>query len=352
MKPIVTVLMTVYNGKNYLNEAIESALCQTLNDLEFLIIDDASTDNSVEIINSYNDSRVKLLKNKKNIGQTASLNKGLAMAQGKYIARFDQDDVCLPKRLEEQVAFLKKNPSISIVCSREYSIDEKGEKIGAWKRGLSNYGAFLGYIILGLNPVWTPSVMFVKDIFLQLGGFDVTYGPASDFEFWSRIALKRLNAKVVPEFHLLRRIHDQSQSNLMGDEMLQATKRAHSNVITYFLEQEDNRDLLSALLLESYKINKFNKKDFLSVSNKINALIENISLKQNLNKDEVNSLMVLVFRRIGYGFKIVSLLDFLPLPLFKIIFYLASPMYFMTLRKLFSITRHKIRGLISTLRNI
>ena len=352
MKPVVTVLMTVYNGSNYLNEAIESVLCQTLNNYELLIVDDASTDNSIEIINSYKDSRIKLIKNRKNIGQTASLNEGLEMAQGKYIARFDQDDVCLPKCLEEQVAFFKKKPSISIICSREYSIDKQGKRIGVWKRDLNNYGAFLGYIILGLNPIWTPSVMFAKDVFLQLGGFDVAYGPAADFEYWGRIALKRLNAKIVPEFHQLRRIHDQSQSNLMADEMLQATKKAVSNIITYFLDKEDNRDLLSALLLENYKINKFNKKDFLSVSNKINSLIENISFKQNLNKDEVNSLKVLVFRRIGYGFKIVSLLDFLPLPLFKIIFYLVSPMYLVNLRKLFSITRSKIRGLMSTLRNL
>ena len=351
MKPIVTVLMTVYNGKNYLNEAIESVLCQTLTNYEFLIVDDASTDNSIEIINSYNDSRVKLLKNKKNIGQTASLNKGLAMAQGKYIARFDQDDVCLPKRLEEQVAFFKKNPSISIVCSREYSIDKEGKRIGVWKRDLNNYGAFLGYIILGLNPVWTPSVMFVKNVFFQLGGFDVTYGPASDFEFWSRIALKRLNAKVVPRFHQLRRIHDQSQSNFMADEQSQATKRALSNVIKYFSD-EDNSDLLNALLLESLKINKFNKKDFLIVSNKIHSLIENISLKKNLNKDEITSLKFLIFKRIGYGFNIASSLNFLPLPLFKIIFYLASPMYLISLRKLFLVMRHKIRTLISTLKNI
>ena len=352
MKPIVTVLMTVYNGKNYLNEAIESVLCQTLDNYEFLIVDDASTDNSIEIINSYKDSRIKLLKNRENIGQTASLNEGLAIAQGQYIARFDQDDVCLPKRLEDQVAFFKKNPSISIVCSREYSIDIEGNRIGVWKRDLNNYGDFLGYIILGLNPVWTPSVMFVKDVFLELGGFDVAYGPASDFEFWSRIALKRLNAKVVPEFHQLRRIHDQSQSNFMADEQSQATKRALFNVITYFSEEEDNRDLLSALLLENLKISKFNKKDFLVVSKKINALIENISLKQNLNKGEITSLKILMFKRMGYGFKIVSLLNFLPLRLFKIIFYLASPMYITSLRKLFSLTRHKICGLMSTLKNI
>ena len=352
MKPIVTVLMTVYNGKNYLNEAIESVLCQTLTNYEFLIVDDASTDNSIEIINSYNDSRIKLLINQKNIGQTASLNKGLAMAQGKYIARFDQDDVCLPKRLEEQVAFFKKNPSISIVCSREYSIDKEGKRIGVWKRDLNNYGAFLGYIILGLNPVWTPSVTFVKDEILQLDGFDEDYGPASDFELLSRIALKRLNAKVVPEFHQLRRIHNQSQSNFMAVEQSQATKRALSNVIKYFSEEEDNRDLLGALLLENFKISKFNKKDFIVVSKKINTLIENICLKQNLNNDEITSLKILMFKRMGYGFKIVSLFNFLPLPLFKIIFYLASPMYLISLKKFVIVMRHKIRALVSTLKNI
>ena len=345
MKPIVTVLMTVYNGSRYLNEAIESALCQTLNDFEFLIIDDASTDNSVEIINSYNDSRIKLLINDKNIGQTASLNVGLARAQGEYVARFDQDDVCLPRRLEEQVAFLKKNPSISIACSREYSIDEKGEKIGAWIRELNNYGAFLAYIVLGISPIWTPSVIFIKDDILKLNGFDEDFGPASDFELWSRIALKRLNAQVVPKFHLLRRIHSQSQSNLKADEQSQANKKALSNVIKHFLDEEDNNDLLSALLLDSFRINKINKENPLKISKKINVLIERISLKQNLNKDEANSLKSVIFQRIGYGFSIAPFISFLPFLLFKIMFFLASPMYLITLKNLLSFVRQKLRSL-------
>ena len=345
MKPIVTILMTVYNGSDYLNEAIESALCQTLYNFEFLIIDDASTDNSIEIINSYSDSRIKLLINDKNIGQTASLNAGLARAQGEYIARFDQDDVCLPKRLEEQAAFLKKNPSISIVCSREYSIDKKGEKIGAWTRELNNYGAFLAYIILGINPIWTPSVMFIKDDILQLDGFDENYGPASDFELWSRIALKRLNAQVVPKFHQLRRIHSQSQSNLRADEQSQANKKALSNVISYFFEEKDNNDLIRALLLDSFKINKLNKENLLKISEKINALIESVSLRQNLNKDEINSLKRVIFQRIGYGFSITPLINFLPLPLLIMMFYLASPMYLMTLKNLLSFVRQKLRSL-------
>ena len=98
--------------------------------------------------------------------------------------------------------------------------------------------------------------------------------------------------------------------------------------------------------------NKFNKKDFLNVSNKINTLIKNISLKANLNKDEITSLKFLMFKRMGYGFKIVSLFNFLPLSLFKIIFYLASPMYLISLRKFVLVMRHKIRALVSTLKNI
>ena len=118
------------------------------------------------------------------------------------------------------------------------------------------------------------------------------------------------------------------------------------------VEEEDNKDLLNALLLESLKINKFNNKDFLNVSNKINTLIKNIELKTNLNKDEITSLKFLMFKRMGYGFNIVSSFNFLPLPLFKIIFYLASPMYLISLRKFVLVMRHKIRALVSTLKNI
>jgi glycosyltransferase involved in cell wall biosynthesis/peptidoglycan/xylan/chitin deacetylase (PgdA/CDA1 family) len=345
MKPIITVLMTVYNGENYLNEAIESVLCQTFNDFEFLIIDDASTDNSVEIINSYNDSRIKFLINDKNIGQTSSLNNGLVRAQGKYVARFDQDDVCLPRRLEEQFIFFKNNPSVSIVCSREYSINEKGEKIGAWNRELNNYGDFLGYILLGINPIWTPSVMFIKNDIIQMNGFDKDFGPASDFELWSRIAIKRLNAKIVPQFHQLRRIHHLSQSNLKLDEQSLAKEKALSNVLKYFLEEGDNNDLLKALLLDSFKINKFDKKTPHIILNKIDILIEAIALKQNLNKEEVDSLKRVIFRRIGYGFSISPLISFLPFPFFRIMFYLASPMYLITLKKIFSLLRKKLRSL-------
>ena len=102
--------MPVYNGAHHLKEAIESVLKQTYRDFIFLIIDDASTDRSVDLINAYSDKRIRLVQNNKNIGQTATLNKGLKLASSKYIARLDQDDMCLPTRIEEQVAFLDSVP--------------------------------------------------------------------------------------------------------------------------------------------------------------------------------------------------------------------------------------------------
>lgn len=113
-KPVVTVLMPVYNGEKYLQGAIDSILNQTFSDFEFLIIDDGSTDRSVEIINSYNDPRIRLFKNGTNLKLISTLNKGLELAQGQFIARMDCDDISLLGRLAKQVQFLNDNPDVGL----------------------------------------------------------------------------------------------------------------------------------------------------------------------------------------------------------------------------------------------
>lgn len=122
--PKVTVLMPVYNGEKYLGEAIESILNQTFTNFEFLIIDDGSTDNSVEIINSYNDKRIIFVKNDKNLKLPTTLNKGIKLAQGEYIARMDCDDISVPDRLEKQVNYLDNHLDVGICGSRYEVLDE------------------------------------------------------------------------------------------------------------------------------------------------------------------------------------------------------------------------------------
>lgn len=106
--------MAAYNEEKYIGEAIESVLHQTFSDFEFIIINDGSTDKTEEIIKSFNDSRIKYIKNQQNLKLIASLNKGLKEASGKYIARMDADDICFQERLEKQVAFMDSNPEIGI----------------------------------------------------------------------------------------------------------------------------------------------------------------------------------------------------------------------------------------------
>lgn len=127
--PLISVIMSVYNAEKYVSEAVESILSQTFSDFEFIIIEDCSTDSSLEIVEVYakKDARIKLIKKQKNNGSKGfilNLNMGLEMAQGKYIARMDADDISLPNRFQLQVNLLEENPKIFIVGSSIELIDE------------------------------------------------------------------------------------------------------------------------------------------------------------------------------------------------------------------------------------
>jgi glycosyltransferase involved in cell wall biosynthesis len=126
--PLISVLMSVYNGEEYLAAAIESVLNQTFRDLEFIIINDGSTDNSGSILSSYasRDPRIRVVTNDLNIGLTLSLCKGLDMARGRYIARQDADDISLPGRFEKQVALLEDDPDCAMVGSAYERMDPGG----------------------------------------------------------------------------------------------------------------------------------------------------------------------------------------------------------------------------------
>ena len=135
MDPKVTVLTTVYNTNlDHLRECVESILNQTYKDFKFLIIDDASPDKRVfDFLKSFQDPRIFLLKNEKNLGVSDTINKALSLTDSKYIIRADHDDVSFPKRIEEQVKFLEKNPHLSAICSWEITIDELGKKSRSWE---------------------------------------------------------------------------------------------------------------------------------------------------------------------------------------------------------------------------
>ena len=117
VSPKITILMPIFNCAKFLGTAIDSILCQTEADFELVIIDDSSTDASQDIVRSYADPRIRLFVNECNMGVAKTLNKGLAYARGKYIARMDGDDICLPTRLAAQASFLDAHPEVDLCGS-------------------------------------------------------------------------------------------------------------------------------------------------------------------------------------------------------------------------------------------
>lgn len=117
-KPCISVIMAVFNSEHHLNWAIESILNQTYHNFEFIIINDGSTDNCKNIILSYSDSRIKLVNNPKNLGLIHSLNTGVALSNGKYIARMDADDISYPERFQHQIDYLESNPNVDLVSCK------------------------------------------------------------------------------------------------------------------------------------------------------------------------------------------------------------------------------------------
>lgn len=327
MTPSVTVVMPVYNGLPYLKEAIQSVLNQTFTDFEFLIIDDGSTDASVACIESYRDSRIRFVRNEKNMGQAHTLNHGLELARGEYIARLDQDDVCLPDRLQEQMAYMDARPDVAITCTWEHTIDEKGRRVRSWRGEIRNYGAFLGTILLGKCPVWHPSAMFKRQVALTLGGYDPSYAPSDDLHLWARIALERYNAAFVPKFLVLQRVHGAQQSVKRLTTMVANVRRIHEQVISTLYSGPETNSLAALLRMDGtfWKENQ-SSSTFRQVLIAFETMLANAKRRLHLEKHEYVTLEKVIVKRLGLGFKIARAIKSLPAPFLYTIFISLSPL--------------------------
>lgn len=180
--------MPVHNGQRFLREAIESILCQTCSDFEFLIINDGSTDNSRDIVLSFDDARIRLVDNPTNIGLTKSLNQGLQLAKSEYITRQDADDISYPTRLEREVQFMDRHPEIILLGTRARAIDERGKPKKIELRIPTGLLA-IRWFLMFQNAFIHSSVMFRRMVIWEkLGGYDESISRAQDYEMWSRTA--------------------------------------------------------------------------------------------------------------------------------------------------------------------
>ena len=221
--PEISVLMPVFNAERYLKSAIDSILNQTFQDFEFVIINDGSTDSSEEVILSYNDSRINYYKNAENIGLIATLNKGMGLCNGRFVARMDADDISLPKRLQKQWDFLNKHPEIVMVGSDVEMIDVQNQRIKDVQFcpvHLLKTQLFFG------NTFAHPSILIRKDILSEFS-YNSDYIYAEDYFLWSQIAFKYPVANL-PEILIKYRVHQESVSLQNKQQQNDTVKKVHA----------------------------------------------------------------------------------------------------------------------------
>jgi len=227
--PQVSVVMSVYNGLPYVSKAVESVLAQTLENFEFIIIDDGSTDGSSELLDRYSvaDDRIRVF-HQPNGGLPAALNRGIEVARGKYIARMDADDISLPDRLMEQYAFMESNPGVGVLGSQIHNLNPQGAKVSSqWQ--LPESAGLTAWRTLFRCCICHPSTMMRTSILRSVGGYDTSVAHGQDFELWTRL---------VPVTQLM------NHSNV-----LLFFRRGHDSVTNTRSEYQDRIGLRSAFKL-------------------------------------------------------------------------------------------------------
>jgi glycosyltransferase involved in cell wall biosynthesis len=185
----VSVIMAVYNDGKNLSRTIQSVLQQEFGDFEYIIIDDASTDNTSEIVKKYRlmDERIRLVENSENMGLTKSLIKGIEKSRGRYIARIDSGDTMRIDRLRLQVQYLDSNPDVGLVASncRVY-VHRNGETINQYNSNISQSYDNLKKQLPYRNPISHVSVTFRRDVYEAVGGYDKAMTTSQDYDLWVR----------------------------------------------------------------------------------------------------------------------------------------------------------------------
>ena len=209
--PIVSVLLPAYNAEKYLRESIDSILNQTFTDFELLIINDGSTDKTEEIILSYNDSRIRYIKNEMNLKLIKSLNKGIDLSRGKYIARMDADDISLPNRLKEQVEFMENHNDISACSSLMYLMTEKN--ISQWDYYPAKTSIGCTFCSIYRTPLAHPAAFFRTEVLKKYRYSDNKDSMHIEaFVLWGNLALNNEKMYVIQKYLVKYRQNKESVS--------------------------------------------------------------------------------------------------------------------------------------------
>ncbi len=231
--PKVSVIIAAYNHEKYISYTLKSVLSQTFQDFEIIIIDDNSTDNTVEEIKQFNDPRIKLIENSSNKGQFENTNTAISSAKGKYIAILNSDDAFHPEKLEKQFNYLETNPDKAAVFTLVNVIDEDNNKIKdnthfyakIFNQQNRSGAQWLNYFFYYGNCLCHPSVMIKKSIHEEIGLYDSRFAQLADLDFWVKLCLKH-DIHILQENLTKFRIRS-NDANTSGDNIHAQTRSAY-----------------------------------------------------------------------------------------------------------------------------
>lgn len=254
MNPEVSIVMPAFNVERFIADSINSVLSQDFADFELIIINDGSTDNTEDIVNQFNDPRIRYYRNDGNKGLFYTRNKGLELARGNYISMLDSDDIALPGKFSVQMEYLKNNPSIKLLGGGAFLIDGSGNKIsGSYIQKAPSEA--IPSILLFNNYFIQSTIIFARDI-LDKYTYRIEYPPSEDYDLWSRIALD------FPTFNLnkpliLYRIHASSVSHTKRDVQIKGIKLIHKNQLNWLNihPSDEELELHYGLANSTYSIN-------------------------------------------------------------------------------------------------
>lgn len=236
---LISVVIPVYNRRNYIVAAIQSILNQTYQHFELIIINDGSTDDSLSIIQSFKDDRIRIINNTKNKGVAAVGNQGIVAAKGKYLARLDSDDIALPTRLETQLAFLEKYPDIAILGTQALIFNTN--KIFKRQLNVPMQPSILPIYSLFHCPFIQPSILVRTDIIKEFY-YDEDFESAEDYELWTRI-LRKYKGGNLSETLVKYRMHDTNFSKIQNEKQLESIRRIYQRNLEYIRMPYSQEDL-------------------------------------------------------------------------------------------------------------
>lgn len=240
MKPEISVIMSVYNGETYLKEAIGSVINQTFKNWELICINDCSTDSTSEILAecASMDERIKVYTNEVNLKLPASLNKAISLSSGKYIARMDADDICLPDRFEKQYKFMEENAEIALSSCRFMTV-KNGLYLSGGAGGRCDNDAICAMLFV-TNPILHPGVIARAEVMKKFN-YDTTLTCTEDLELWTRMAMKNQKMAILPECLLIYRLHDkQITSTTLERQHTEVTKIQQKYYKAFAAEMNDD----------------------------------------------------------------------------------------------------------------